>query len=155
LGGTAGAWLLLKHRLAIGDVVFDVGTLAVASMTLIVGVQLTAFAFFTKVFAIAEGLLPQDPRFSRVFRFFTLEKGLLAGLVLLLGGSAVLGHAIWAWRAAGYGELSYTDNLRRLISALTLIVLGVQTAFSSFFMSVLGLKTTSRTPPGLPDDLDH
>jgi glycosyltransferase involved in cell wall biosynthesis len=149
LGAFTGALLLFKGRLAFGGVVFDVGTLAVACMTLIVGVQLTAFAFFTKVFAIAEGLLPEDKAFSSVFRFFTLEKGIVAGLTTLLCGAAMLGYAVWAWKLAGYGELSYADNLRRLVPAVTLIVLGVQIVFSSFFLSVLGLKTTSCNRPAL------
>ena len=53
-------------------------------MTVIVGFQLVAFAFFTKVFAIAEGLLPDDPKLSRVFKIFTLEKGIVLGLLILL-----------------------------------------------------------------------
>src|SRR5271170_6359060 len=47
-----------------GAIQFNVGTLAVAGMTVIIGFQLIAFAFFTKVFAIAEGLLPDDPKLS-------------------------------------------------------------------------------------------
>ena len=43
-------------------------------------------------------------------------------------------------------------DLRRLIPAVTLIVLGIQSVFSSFFMSALGLKTASRKPPALPED---
>jgi hypothetical protein len=43
--------------------------------------------------------------------------------------------------------MDYAENLRRLIPAVALIVLGVQGIFSSFFMSVLGLKTVSRKPP--------
>ena len=58
-------------------------------------------------------------------------------------------HAIWVWRQAGFGQLLPADNLRRLIPAATLVVLGIQNIFSSFFMSVLGLKTVSRKPPGL------
>ena len=41
------------------------------------------------------------------------------------------------------------DNLRRLIPATTLVVLGIQGIFSSFFMSALGLKTATRKPPGV------
>ena len=39
------------------------------------------------------------------------------------------------------------ENLRRVIPAATLMILGIQGVFSSFFMSVLGLKTVSRRPP--------
>ena len=134
----------------IGSVQFNVGTLVVACMTVIVGFQLVAFAFFTKVFAIAEGLLPDDPKLTRVFKVFTLEKGLVFGLLVLLGGIFLLAQSVWIWRQANYGILPSTEeNLRRLIPAVTLVVLGVQIIFSSFFMSTLGLKTATRKPPGV------
>ena len=150
LGIIFGARLSLGN-FQIGGVQFDVGTLAVACMAVIVGSQLVAFAFFTKVFAIAEGLLPDDPQFSRVFKFFTLEKGILTGLAVLLAGIILLARAVWIWKQADFGVLPSTEeNLRRLIPAVTLVVLGIQTIFSSFFLSALGLKTVSRKPPALP-----
>ena len=109
----------------------------------------SCFSVFTKVFAIAEGLLPPDEKFARVFKIFTLEKGLIAGLLVIVVGLALLADALWVWRQSGYGELSYSDNLRRLIPATTLLILGIQIIFSSFFMSVLGLKTVTRKPPEL------
>jgi len=133
-----------------GNIQFDVGTLAVTCMAVIVGLQLVAFAFFTKVFAIAEGLLPQDPQFSKVFKIFTLEKGILAGLAVLIFGGALLVFALHRWGSAHYGILDASENLRRLLPAVTLIVTGIQMVFSSFFLSMLGLKTASRRPPALP-----
>jgi len=146
--GILFAALLSLGNIKIGGVAFDVGTLVVACMTVIIGFQLVAFAFFTKVFAIAEGLLPDDAKFSRAFKFFNLEKGITIGIVLLLAGIILSAHAVWIWKQAGFGELLPEENLRRLIPAATLIVLGVQTVFSSFFMSALGLKTSTRKPPG-------
>jgi glycosyltransferase involved in cell wall biosynthesis len=137
----------------LGTIEFNVGTLAVACMMVIIGFQLAAFAFYTKVFAIAEGLLPEDSKLTRVFKIFTLEKGILFGLAILLAGIILLIRALWIWRQADYGILPSTEeNMRRLIPAVTLVVLGIQTVFSSFFMSVLGLKTVSRTPPAPTDD---
>ena len=144
----AGA--LSIQNIAIGGISLNVGTLMMACMAAVVGFQLVAFAFFTKVFAIAEGLLPDDPKFSRVFRFFNLEKGILFGLAVLLAGIVLFLRAVWIWRQHDYGDLDYEQNLRRLIPAATLIVLGVQTVFSSFFMSALGLKTAKRKPPEPP-----
>ena len=146
----AGA--LSVQNIAIGGISLNVGTLMMACMAVIVGFQLVVFAFFTKVFAIAEGLLPDDPKFSRVFRFFNLEKGILLGLAVLLAGILLFLRAVWIWRQHNYGDLDYEQNLRRLIPAATLIVLGVQTVFSSFFMSALGLKTATRRPPVPPPD---
>jgi glycosyltransferase involved in cell wall biosynthesis len=143
---------IFAARLSLGDfqiggILFNVGTLAVASMTIIVGFQLVAFAFFVKVFAIAEGLLPDDPKLTRVFKIFTLEKGIVFGLLVLLAGIVLLAHSVWIWRMNDYGLLDPSENLRRLIPAATLVVLGIQTIFSSFFMSALGLKTATRKPP--------
>ena len=106
-----------------------------------------AFAFFTKVFAIAEGLLPDDPKLSRVFKFFTLEKGILLGLPMLLAGILLIYARRLDLAAGRFPRARLEQNLRRLIPAATLIVLGVQAVFSSFFMSALGLKTQTRKPP--------
>ena len=146
LGAGAGTALSFAP-IHLGRVEFSTGTLAVACMSVVIGSQLVAFAFFTKVFAIGEGLLAQDPKFSRVFKTFTLEKGIGLGVAILLLGLALLLRGVWIWKGAGYGLLSYEDNMRRLLPAMTLIVLAIQTVFSSFFMSVLGLRTDSRHPP--------
>jgi glycosyltransferase involved in cell wall biosynthesis len=149
LGIILGGALSIQN-IVVGGINLNVGTLMMACMAVIVGFQLVAFAFFTKVFAIAEGLLPDDPEFSRVFRFFNLEKGILLGLAVLLAGILLFLRAVWIWRDHQFGALDYEQNLRQLIPAATLIVLGVQTVFSSFFMSALGLKTASRKPPEPP-----
>jgi hypothetical protein len=147
LGIIFSAALAVKD-LQLGGIQLNVGTLMMACMSVVVGFQLVAFAFFTKVFAIAEGLLPEDPKLAQVFKIFTLEKGIIAGLLVLLAGLAMFLRALWLWQQADFGLLPSTaENLRRLIPAATLILLGIQTVFSSFFMSVLGLKTIKRRPP--------
>jgi glycosyltransferase involved in cell wall biosynthesis len=148
--GIVFAAALSFSNFKLGGIEFNVGTLAVAGMTVIVGFQLVAFAFFTKVFAIAEGLLPDDPKLSRLLKIFTLEKGILLGFAVLLAGILLLARAAWFWEQVHFtAQLSPEENLRRLIPAVTLIVLGVQGIFSSFFMSALGLKTATRKPPAV------
>lgn len=151
-----GFWLglvLSAGNIKIGWVELDMGTLMMACTLLVVGFQLVAFAFFTKVFAIAEGLLPDDPKLAHAFKFFTLEKGLALGMLVLLGGLFLFLRSLWFWQQVNFGSLpSMEENLRRLIPAATLIMLGIQVIFSSFFMSVLGLKTVTRHPPA-PESL--
>ena len=149
LAGLGGAAALATFfgPMRFGQVQLDAGTLAVACMLVIVGVQLVAFAFFAKVFAIAEGLLPGDPRFARIFKVFTLEKGLIVGALAFASGVLLLAWSVWIWRQAGFGSIPYPENLRRIIAAVTLIVVGHQIIAASWFLSVLGLKTTSRRPP--------
>jgi hypothetical protein len=141
---------LCVRDLQIGSITLNVGTLAVSCMIAIVGFQLVSFAFFTKVFAIAEGLLPEDPKLTGVLKLFTLEKGILLSLAVFLAGIILLGRAMWLWGQVHFGQLpSMEDNLRRLIPAAALVVLGIQGIFSSFFMSALGLKTKTRKPPAV------
>ena len=105
------AGVLSVQNLDIGGISLNVGTLMMACMAVIVGFQLVAFAFFTKVFAIAEGLLPDDPKFSRVFKFFNLEKGILFGLAVLLAGIILFLRAVWIWRLHNYGDCSTTNRI--------------------------------------------
>lgn len=152
-GFALGAFLMMTP-MVFQSVVFDVGTLLVACMSILVGSQLVSIGFFTKVFAISEGLLPNDPRFARVFRSFSLEKGLVTGLTLFFLGLGLLIYALWIWKETSFGNLSYSDNLRRIIPATTCIVLGIQIIFSSFFLSILGLKTVEKTSPSVSENID-
>ena len=145
--GAALSAALSARDIQMGAVTLNVGTLAVSCMVAIAGFQLVAFAFFTKVFAIAEGLLPNDPKLTSVLKFFTLEKGIVASAGVFLVGILLLARAIWLWQQAHFGELQMEDNLRHVIPAGALVVLGIQGIFSSFFMSTLGLKTKTRKPP--------
>jgi glycosyltransferase involved in cell wall biosynthesis len=145
--GLVGMLLLSYSQFGLGGLTLDAGTMAVTSAAVLVGFQLIAFAAFTKVFAIAEGLLPNDPSLAKLFRFVNLERGVMAGILMLLIGGFLLIRALLIWKGAGFGEISYSENLRRVIPATTLIAVGMQVIFSSFFLSVLGLKTGHRTPP--------
>ena len=145
--GATVTLLLAWHPIRAYGIGFDVGTQLVGAAALTFGVQMVSFAYLTKVFGIAEGLLPADRRFARIFRYVTLERGIGAGLLLLLAGSALLGRAFYLWEAADFGSLSYAANLRLLVPAITALSVGAQIMASSFFLSVLGLKTSQRTPP--------
>jgi glycosyltransferase involved in cell wall biosynthesis len=146
VGGPMAAMIFFSP-LYLASVQLDAGSLAVACMGVIIGVQLVAFAVCAKVFAIGEGLLPPDPRLERFFRVFTLEKGLIAGTLTLIAGIALLAWSIWKWREAHFGALPYPENLRRIIAAVTLIVVGHHIMAGSWFLSVLGLKTTTHPKP--------
>jgi len=139
LGSAIGIWLLPGPRIVRG-IVFDVHTLVYAAAAVLLGFQAIAFATFTKIFAISEGLLPDDPRLDQVFRYVTLEVGLLVGAVLTLIGLLESVAAVRFWSARSFGPLQYQITLRMVIPAALLMILGVQCIFSSFFLSVLGLR---------------
>lgn len=139
LGLGVGTWLLPGPR-RVGDVVFDVHTLLYAAIAVLLGFQAIAFAVFTKLFAISEGLHPPDPILDRLFRYINLEVGLLVGAVLTIAGLGVSIYAVRIWGARHFGPLDISQTLRVVIPAALSLTLGVQTIFSSFFLSVLGMR---------------
>jgi glycosyltransferase involved in cell wall biosynthesis len=118
----------------------DIHTLLAGAGFIVIGYQAVVFGMLTKVFAITEGLLPEDPQLNRLFRHVTLETGLLAGGLLValgLGGSVA---ALWVWRDVSFGMLQATRTMRLFIPAVTACILGSQTVMASFFLSILGLR---------------
>lgn len=111
-------------------------TLLVASLALLVGSQLVQLALFAKTFAISERLVPESPKMKWFRRTATLERGLLAGVVLAAGSSLIAG-AVAQWQAVAFGPLDYAVTMRWVIPGVTLSALGCQTMFASFFLSVL------------------
>jgi hypothetical protein len=138
--GLAGcAWLLPGPRVVYG-IEFDVHTLLYAFVSVLLGFQFVSFAVFTKVFAISEGLLPEDPRLNRVFRYVTLETGLAAGALLValgIGGSI---FAVSGWAKESFGPLDAGHMLRIVMPSVFSLTLGVQVICGSFFQSILGLR---------------
>jgi len=124
----------------IGGVTFDAHTLLVASLASLCGYQSIVFAISVKTFAISEGLLPEDPRMTRLFEVINLERGLLVSFVALLTGFILLLLVTLEWWSTGFGPLNYAETMRLVIPGATLIALAIQTIFSSFFVSVLGMR---------------
>ena len=140
VGTLIGVWLLPGER-ALGSLRLDVHTLVYAAAAVVLGYQAVIFAVFTKTFAISEGLLPEDARLTRLYRYVTLETGLAAGIVLAVAGLVLALTAIGIWQTQGFGPLvDVPRTLRVVIVSSLAITLGVQTIFASFFLSVLGLS---------------
>ncbi len=131
---------LLPGPKRIGNVVFDVHTLLFGAMAILIGFQSVVFATFTKIFAISEGLLPEDPRLTRMFRYITLEVGLVAGGLLILAGAGAWVLGLEYWRIRQFGGLDAEKTLRIVIPGVVCFTLGFQVVLSSFFLSVLGMS---------------
>lgn len=134
-------YVIAMPGIAINNVHFDVHTLLFASGAIICGYQAVLFAVLTKTFAIRIGLLPEDPRLTRMYAYLDLERGLLAGALGLGIGLTLLGVAVGQWYARDFGRLDYERTMRVVIPGVTLTALGVQTILSSFFLSILGMRS--------------
>ena len=137
-----GIFLILAGMLATLSLLPSpkVHSLLYSSTAMTIGFQILMFALFTKVFGISEGLLPEDRRLNRLFQYLNLETGLIAGCILLVMGTAASVYAFGIWGQHDFGSLNPTETMPIVIPGVTCLALGIQAIFSSFFLSILGLK---------------
>jgi glycosyltransferase involved in cell wall biosynthesis len=115
---------------------WDLHTLIAGSMLLIVGTQLVSLGLCAHAYA-TYFMGERDAWFDRARARLRLEHGLMSGGAVALAGLVMLSVLVIDWIAHGLGSLSQ-QNLA--ILAATLLVVGVQIIFSSFLLSILGLR---------------
>jgi glycosyltransferase involved in cell wall biosynthesis len=120
---------------------WDVHTLIAAAMLAIVGAQVLQLGLSARTYA-AYYLGEHDPLFDRFRDRLRLEHGLIAGGLILLAGLGMALTVVIIWANRGFGELR---EEKLAIAGLTLIVLGIQTIFGAFFLSILGLRRRQAT----------
>jgi hypothetical protein len=116
--------------------------LALVALTLI-GAQLVQLWVFARTYARVR-LAEYDPLLERLGRHASLERGLAAGSLLALAGFALLAWIFVPWAFRGFGTLSHEYPTAL---GFTLLGLGVQVVFGSFFLGILTLRTTDERSP--------
>jgi glycosyltransferase involved in cell wall biosynthesis len=142
--GIAMTIALLPGELGVFGTQFDVHTMVYASAMTVVGYQAILFAVFARIYAMTEGFLPTRAWLEDLMERITLEAGVLVGLALIFGGVVLTGVALVIWGGTDFGPLHYRETLRIVIPAGTMLILGVQTVLSSFFLSILGIEHARR-----------
>ena len=115
---------------------WDVHALIAGALLAIVGTQVVALG----VCAHAYGTYfmgDKDRWFDRMRARFRLEHGLLLGGGIAFTGAVIGTFIVLDWINRGFGRLS-DENMA--ILAATFIIVGIQIFFSSFLLSILGLR---------------
>lgn len=115
---------------------FDVHYMVLGSLLTVLGYQILTTGLFAKAYSHAARLYAPDRTLRILLRWFTLERGLLAGGLLFVGGFLLDGAILVRWLASGRETL---DAVRPALQASTLMIVGAQTLFSSFFLSMLAV----------------
>ena len=134
LGALVSA-LVLAHVDVLGRQ-WDLHALMGGALLMIVGTQVVALGLCAHAYG-TYFMNERDPWFDRMRGRYRLEHGLLLGGAVVLGGLAIgVGIAV-DWISRGFGSLGQE---RLAILALTLVIVGIQIFFSSFLLSILGLR---------------
>lgn len=144
-GFLLGIGLAVVILLAIGPLWFfgrglDVHSMILASMLTLLGYQIIMLGIYAKAYSYVTGLDKKGKLINSTLKYFKLEKGILAGLLISLVGLLTGLIYFVNWARQGFG---YLWALKPAIFSMTLLILGIQIIFSSFFLSILG---TERLP---------
>jgi glycosyltransferase involved in cell wall biosynthesis len=121
---------LYVHSLIFGCLLILLGVQAI-------GLGLSARAF--GVYFISE----QDRLFQKLRARLRLEHGLALAALVGIGGLALVGLVIARWAESGFGSLG---EVRLAILAATVISVAAQISFTSFLLSIIGLRRRRDEP---------
>jgi glycosyltransferase involved in cell wall biosynthesis len=133
--GVVGELVLLPGSLDVGFHRLDVHFNVLFALVAILGWDVVLLGVFADVYNHAAGWAePRRWPLTAIHRVFSLERGLLLGAALFVFGFVIDVAVLVRWIANLLGPL---DELRPALLAMTLMVLGAQTAFGSFFLRLL------------------
>jgi glycosyltransferase involved in cell wall biosynthesis len=115
---------------------WDLHTMVGAALLMIVGTQVLALGLCAHAYG-TYFMGEKDPWFDRMRERFKLEHGLLLGGVVVWAGLVVGAIILGIWIDRGFGALS---EERLAVLAATLVIVGIQIFFSSFLLSIIGLR---------------
>lgn len=121
-------------ELKIGKMILHLHPMFLGSLLVLLGYQVFSFGLLTKLYAYSQGLMPKGKLVDFYLKYFSLEKLIFIGLLIFLIG---LGLGIWVyiiWAKGGFGALF---EVRKSLTAITLMVLGIQIIFTGFFYGIL------------------
>jgi hypothetical protein len=136
--GAAISMRLFFGPIVIGFRYIDFHTFIAAGSLVYLGLNLLAFAVITRVHAFNSGLLPRKPRLFNLFKYFNLEKGLLAGGLLFSLGLVLLVFALTI--SSSFAQIGFDTSVRLVFGGSLALVSGAQIIFTSFVLSILGIN---------------
>jgi glycosyltransferase involved in cell wall biosynthesis len=128
--------LIVITRLAVFGREWDIHALIAGALLAIVGTQIVALGICAHAYG-TYFMGEKDRWFDRMRARFKLEHGLLLGGGIAFAGLVVATVIVINWINRGFGALA---EERMAVLAATLIIIGIQIFFSSFLLSILGLR---------------
>jgi len=115
---------------------WDLHTMVAGALLMIVGTQVVALGLCAHAYG-TYFMGEKDPWFDRMRARYRLEHGLSLGGATLAAGLILSAVIVGIWIDRGFGQLS---EERLAVLAAALVIVGIQIFFTSFLLSILGLR---------------
>ena len=109
-----------------------------SSLMMIAGYQIIFFGAFAKTYLVMQ--FHEKDTISKFYDYMNVKIAVIIGGIVLLAGAFIYISIFAKWLSSGLGDLNEAKNS---IIGLTFIILGLQTIFSSFILSILGIRKKS------------
>lgn len=133
--------LIAIMPIQINQMILDIHSLLLFNTVFLVGFNMVLFSIKTRFYAFRVGLIPADANQMKWMKKFSLERGLLIGFLIILIGFAVALSVYFEWSSNNFNYLDTRYTMRQFIPAVFFIIMGAQIVFSSFFISIMDIKT--------------
>jgi hypothetical protein len=130
------AMLAVLAKIDVLGRVWQLHSMIAAALLVIVGTQIVSLGLCAHAYG-TYFMGERDPWFDRMRARFKLEHGLLLGAAILACGLVIIAVIVGTWFERGLGNLR---EERLAVAAATLVIVGIQVFFSSFLLSILGLR---------------
>jgi glycosyltransferase involved in cell wall biosynthesis len=149
--GAVLQYLLLKEPVTILGVYLGIHWLALGCLLSLLGFQILSLGAFAKAFSMNKSFEMSGRLFSKLLNWFSLEAGIVLGLIMVILGIVADLSILFVWFYRGMGEMG---SVHTAFVATTVIALGIQIIFSSFLLSLFLIRMEPRPNCGTKQDLE-
>jgi glycosyltransferase involved in cell wall biosynthesis len=135
--GLAGMFATALGSIHVVNLQLGLNTYFFSLALALVGLQTILISILARIFSKRVEMHPESRSSTWFERNFTLEKGILIGLLAVLAAFVDLSFLIYKWSDSGFTYLDPDTSLRLSGIFILLFSSGLQLIFSSFFASIL------------------
>ena len=138
---------IARGPIFVAGVGFDIHTMLYAGGAVILGIQLILFSLLARTIGVLKNVLPMSQPLVRFLRAFTLERGILLGVILGACGFGLAAYSIMSWAQVRLAALDPAVVMRVAIPSVTLMVAGAEIIFSSFLLRFIDVRAPGACDP--------
>jgi glycosyltransferase involved in cell wall biosynthesis len=136
--------LLFPGPLTVAGVTFDIHSFMAGCLAVLVGLQVVTFAVISKQVGVRRGYLPPPTGLDARLLGLNFERGLILAAILVVLGGIGMADTLGDWVARGLGPLEDPQSPRLFLASMTVLVAGIQLAFTASLASIVEMAQPDR-----------